>query len=209
MIAISAGDDVSRYGFGATVDVVSPCLRPSAVAVDSPPTAELDFGVFGSLDHGPNVDAVTHLLTDVWPAVRARGGRRLLVAGHAPRSTVRRLVEATGGAELLADPDDGTAVYRRCAVMVDPSDEGSGVAVKTLEALTFGRGVVGYSPARRGLPPELAPYVRAVASAAELIGALTSSAPAPPPPTMATVTAVSDKHAAALSDNIERARRGG
>jgi glycosyltransferase involved in cell wall biosynthesis len=209
VVSISAEDEVGRYGFACPVTVVpaflSP-LQPEQRRVETPP---FEYGVFGSLDHGPNAHAVGAFLSSVWPQVRQRRPARLLVAGRAPSAAVRRLITNTPSTELLANPDERASVYDLCRVMIDPSVDGTGVAVKTLEALTFGRPVIGYEAACRGLPQALRRYVTSATTPdgmAEELAAAGDRAPSPVP--LETVTDATRRAATAFSGCIVGAVRG-
>ena len=208
VVSISADDDVGRYGFTAPVTVVPAFLAPPPAEHGNVPAPVFDFGMFGSLDHGPNADAVGAFLAEVWPQVLAARPARLLVAGRSPTPALRTLASSVPSVELLADPPERTSVYDRCGAMVDPSVDGTGVAVKTLEALTFGLPVIGYSAARRGLSTALRSYVVSATSPSDLAATLATPDRIPRRVPRATVLQAIGNAAASLSNVIDGATRG-
>jgi glycosyltransferase involved in cell wall biosynthesis len=208
VVSISADDDIARYGFTAPVTVVPAFLAPPPAEPDDIDAPVFDFGMFGSLDHGPNADAVGSFLAEVWPQVLAARPARLLVAGRAPTPALRTLASSAPSVELLADPSVRASVYDRCGAMVDPSVDGTGVAVKTLEALTFGRPVIGYSAARRGLSADLRSYVVATTSPSDLAATLATPDRIPQRVPQAAILQAIGNAAASLSGVIDGATRG-
>ena len=99
--------------------------------------AETDVGLIGS--RNPiNRHAAAWLLDEVWPSVLERNpGARLVVAG-----TVCTGLPAQGSVLALGPVDDLASVYRRCGFMINPVQVGTGLKIKTVEALSFGRCVV-------------------------------------------------------------------
>jgi glycosyltransferase involved in cell wall biosynthesis len=208
IVSISADDDVARYGFTAPVRVVPPFLAPSPVDHGDLHTPAFDFGMFGSLDHGPNADAVRAFLVEVWPQVLAARPARLLVAGRSPTAALRTLASSAPSVELLADPPERASVYDRCGAMVDPSLDGTGVAVKTLEALTFGLPVIGYPAAHRGLSADLRTFVTSATSPSDLAVTLAMPERIPRRVPRAAILEAIDHAAATLSSVIDGATRG-
>src|SRR5579884_2511360 len=110
-VAVSDLDaDRLRRDFGARrVDVTengvdTEYFRPRAPAA-RPQAGRLIF--LGSLDWRPNLDGVSRLLDEVFPAVRAAEPRTTLaLVGRRPPEWLRRRVAATPGVELHADVAD-------------------------------------------------------------------------------------------------------
>jgi len=96
----------------------------------------------GAMDYLPNVDAVEHYCTDIFPAVsRAVPGARFLIVGLNPTSAVRRLGELPGVTVTGAVPDV-RPYYRQSAVSVAPLRIARGIQNKVLEAMAMGRPVI-------------------------------------------------------------------
>ncbi|NKC30433.1 glycosyltransferase [Falsiroseomonas selenitidurans] len=85
------------------------------------------------------------------PAFAAAGGT-MVVAGGAARG-----LEAMAGLELLGPVEDADTLYAAVDLVVNPHEGGTGLKIKTVEALSRGRPVAGTAEAFAGLAPE-APF---------------------------------------------------
>jgi glycosyltransferase involved in cell wall biosynthesis len=96
----------------------------------------------GSLDWFPNIDAAQFLATNVWPLVRTRvPAARLVIAGKDPVDDVRRL-EALPGVTVVSNPPSMLPLLREASVVTAPIRTGSGIKIKTVEAMAAGKAVV-------------------------------------------------------------------
>ena len=119
-------------------------VHPPFFAISNPTPAELGarrgIGFVAGWSAGPdspNADALAWFARQVLPKVRARApGSRLRVTGDDPPATVRRLVtpaiEFVGQVERLED------FYGSVRVIIVPLRYGSGVKLKTVEAVQYG-----------------------------------------------------------------------
>jgi hypothetical protein len=124
------------------------CVFPRIDAVMGPSaprtnTRVLAVGAF----HAGN-DGIPRFAAHAWPAViGAVPGARLDVVG-----SVRAGAPGPGVA-FVGEVDDLSDWYRSAAVVVCPVEVGSGVKIKMIEALRYGKAVVATSAAVEGLPP--------------------------------------------------------
>jgi glycosyltransferase involved in cell wall biosynthesis len=96
----------------------------------------------GSLDWFPNIDAVRFLANEIWPLVRERVPEaRLCIAGKDPVGEVRRL-EGLPGVSIIPNPPDMLPLLRKASVVTAPIRTGSGIKIKTVEAMAAGKAVV-------------------------------------------------------------------
>ncbi|MGP8163099.1 MAG: glycosyltransferase [Acidimicrobiales bacterium] len=133
-------------------------VHPPFFAGVSPTPAQLgarrDVGFVAGWSAGadsPNADALDWFARRILPHVRARvPGTRLLVTGADPPLNVRRLVtpaiEFVGRVTSLAD------FYASVRVVVVPVRYGSGVKMKTVEAVHFGVPTVATTVGAEGIP---------------------------------------------------------
>lgn len=123
----------------AEVTLVPGCLDPDdypPAPLDGPPVA----GLIGMADWPPTRDAVTRLLRDVWPEVRRRVPEaRLVIAG---RGTEKLAGQAGEGVDVVGEVDSAVDFLRSLSLLLYPIQRGSGIKVKTLEALAVGLPVV-------------------------------------------------------------------
>ncbi|WP_426434929.1 glycosyltransferase family 4 protein [Bradyrhizobium genosp. P] len=113
-----------------------------------------DAGFIGSSDV-MNLDAVLYLRDVILPIIsRVAPEFRLLVAGGIS-SKVRPLVEGVGNITVWDRLDDVSNFYRAIRVAAVPLRAGTGVSIKVLEALSFGKEIVSTPVGVRGLPQKL------------------------------------------------------
>lgn len=99
----------------------------------------------GSLDWFPNIDAARFLATDVWPLVHSRvPGARLCIAGKDPVDDVRRLATMPA-VTVVANPPSMLPLLRDASIVTAPIRTGSGIKIKTVEAMAAGKAVVATS----------------------------------------------------------------
>ena len=95
------------------------------------------------LPYFPNVDAVQFLVAEIWPHVRKRKpGARLIIAGRDPEDSVKAVVSAAPGVELVPNPKSMARVAKRASITVAPLRLGSGTRIKILESMAWGLPVV-------------------------------------------------------------------
>ena len=96
----------------------------------------------GVMDYWPNVDAVTYLARDIWPAIRtAVPDAELVIVGQSPSRHVRRLA-AIPGVTVTGWVADVGAYLADAAAFVAPLRLARGIQNKILEAMAVGVPVV-------------------------------------------------------------------
>jgi glycosyltransferase involved in cell wall biosynthesis len=96
----------------------------------------------GTLDYGPNIDAVTHFVRDILPILRSRyRDISFQVAGSNPGPRIMHL-ENEPKVQILGFVPDLRPVYEAASVCVAPLRAGGGSRLKILEAMAYGRPVV-------------------------------------------------------------------
>jgi glycosyltransferase involved in cell wall biosynthesis len=128
---------------GATVATV-PIAPDTGELLKMVPTAGTAGTVLfgGTLDWFPNIDAVRFLAEAVWPMVRERiPSARLIIAGKDPVDEIRRL-ESMPHVKVVANPPSMFPLLRDAAVVAVPVRTGSGIKIKTVEAMAAGKAIV-------------------------------------------------------------------
>jgi glycosyltransferase involved in cell wall biosynthesis len=129
-----------RLAPGADVTVVPLTLDASAyVPAPPPPTDPPAAGLIGSGAWPPTAAAFERLARRVWP----------IVAAAVPEARLALAGRGTPYGEV----DDATRFLQRLHVLVNPVERGSGMKVKTLEALALGVPVVTTPEGAEGVPP--------------------------------------------------------
>ncbi len=158
----------------ATVEVIGngadhvPRLRPRPETTSGGPPV---IGFLANYLYPPNLNALSWLLTDLFPAISARlPGCRLLLAGSnlAPAVAGRTM---PGGVIARGWFDDLTRFWTMTDVVVCPLRVGGGVKVKMLEALRSGALTVATSVGVEGLPPSAHEAIERADTAGEFVSA--------------------------------------
>lgn len=111
-------------------------------------TVQWDIGLIGTWTWGANAKGLQWFMSEVFPLLDKK--LRVAIAGKGAEAF------ATAGVTLLGFVPDAVDFLRECAVVAVPSVAGSGVQVKTLDAIAAGRPLVATSIALRGIssPPK-------------------------------------------------------
>jgi glycosyltransferase involved in cell wall biosynthesis len=105
----------------------------------------------GVLDFYPNVDALQHLVHDIYlPANLLKDGYICRIAGRNPSQSVKELGKIKG-VELLENKPDLITIFIRSMIYIAPMRVGLGMKTKILEAMAMSMPIVGYSLAFNGL----------------------------------------------------------
>jgi succinoglycan biosynthesis protein ExoO len=115
-------------------------VAPMAVStVETPHPGHSGHVLFVGSGTAPNVDAITWFLAGVWPGVRARiPGAVLDVVGNVGNA----VPNPPEGVKVHGLVDDLGAFYRAADVVISPLRAGSGLKIKLVEALSFGKAIV-------------------------------------------------------------------
>ncbi|PSB59218.1 glycosyl transferase [Chamaesiphon polymorphus CCALA 037] len=145
-------------------------LPPICEFVGSPPSdtstgnpelkSTYDLVFLGNLNTENNVAGVIWFLSDVLPIIRERLPTvTVAIAGFKP---VDRIVEicGTAGVSLIVSPVSASDTYQSGKVLINPILTGSGVKIKSIEMLQFGKSIVSTSEGVSGLPMAVKEYFR-------------------------------------------------
>ena len=111
----------------------------------------------GRLDMAVNREAFFRFAGEVWPRVReeVKGRVRVVFAGGFPAGDIRRHA-AECGIEIHAplSDADATKLFREADLFLSPVSSGTGIKIKTLDAMAHGKAMIGFRNAFRGVPVE-------------------------------------------------------
>jgi glycosyltransferase involved in cell wall biosynthesis len=106
----------------------------------------------GGFAHAPNVDAILHFVSEIWPQAGARcPGLRLLVVGSRPTEAVLALNNPQSGVLVLGHVPDLHSLLAGCRLSVAPLRYGAGIKGKIVTSLTHGLPCVATSVAVEGM----------------------------------------------------------
>ena len=133
-------------------------VMPNLLDVESYPDYSTEIGdgatmlFVANYGYAPNMNAARLLLTEMFPAVKARvPAARLILVGRGLPPDLIGLAKEEPDVELMGFVEDLHPYYRRASIVLLPVLEGAGMLVKTLEALSYGKAVVGFQQCFRGL----------------------------------------------------------
>jgi len=143
---------VLRRRLGVTPLVVPNSVRFPARAAQAPP-GRIELLFVGQLTYPPNVQGISWLIHQVWPALRDALGEaaRVTIAGMDPCQDVLDLA-AVPGVEVLASVPDLAPLYERATISVAPIFAGGGTRIKLIEAMARTRAIVTTRVGCEGLP---------------------------------------------------------
>lgn len=110
-------------------------------ALEALPASSGDLAFVGSMDYGPNEDAVCHFARNVWPEIaKLFPASRFRIVGRGPSARVRALQGQ--GIEVVGEVADVPEAFRGVRIGVVPLRAGIGIRNKTLEMMAMGLPVV-------------------------------------------------------------------
>jgi glycosyltransferase involved in cell wall biosynthesis len=120
-------------------------VHPLAPSTASSPTL-----LFAGSSNGVNQDGVKWLLTAVWPQILARcPTAKLMLVGTIGLSLKRLALPPN--TEMVGPVDDVAASYAQAHVVVNPLRFGTGLKIKSIEAMSYGRALISTSIGAEGL----------------------------------------------------------
>jgi glycosyltransferase involved in cell wall biosynthesis len=151
-VCSTADQAMLRARFPAVRWTVVPNVVPRPPPVVRTRMAAFTLLFVGSLDYGPNRDALMFFTREILPILRrlAPAPFRAVIAGRRPAAEVRRLAELDG-IEIVADPPTLDPYYAQADAAIVPVRSGAGTRIKILEAFSFGVPVVSTELGAEGL----------------------------------------------------------
>ena len=142
VLAFTAADAAQfrALGYGGPLAVLPPGIDLPDLLPGSPPVP-LRLGFLGSLDWLPNVQGLDWFLDAVWPRVRALVPQaEFHVAGRNPPAAL--LARRDPGLRVVGGVPEAGPFLAGCQVLVVPLLSGSGIRMKILEGMAWGKAVV-------------------------------------------------------------------
>jgi len=106
---------------------------------------------FASMDWMPNIEAVDWLLKEVWNDVlKHQPNAKLVLAGRGMPDRFKKL--ASANITIIDDVKDSAEFYKTYDVMLVPLWSGSGLRIKLVEGLAYGKAIITTSIGAEGIP---------------------------------------------------------
>lgn len=106
---------------------------------------------FASMDWMPNIEAVDWLMNTVWDKVIAqKPDAKLVLAGRGMPERLKKL--ASKNITIIDDVKDSSEFYRTYDIMLVPLWSGSGLRIKLVEGLAYGKAIITTSIGAEGIP---------------------------------------------------------
>ena len=136
-----------------------------------------DIVFLGNLNLENNVAGITWFINQVFPVIRSTlPNVTVLIAGSNPVHKVSELCEDQEGVRLSPNPASAVEVYKSGKVLINPVLTGSGVSIKSIEMMVYGKPIVSTPQGIAGLPEDVNKYFHiandAPSFAAEIIQCL-------------------------------------
>jgi glycosyltransferase involved in cell wall biosynthesis len=111
----------------------------------------------GVQSYGPNAEAVSHILTEVYPRLKQAGIKcEIVIAGKGLSEPLQKAIAQTqGGVRYAGFVDDLDSFIKACNIMLNPLTTGGGIKTKAVEALAYNKIVVSTTNGAAGIKPEL------------------------------------------------------
>jgi glycosyltransferase involved in cell wall biosynthesis len=105
---------------------------------------------FGSMDWLPNQEAVTWFLNNCWPIIHKQlPEAKFIIAGRGMPHSLLKLNKPN--VLVIENVSDGKAFFQQHQVMVVPVLSGSGLRIKIIEGMAYGKAIVSTSIGAEGI----------------------------------------------------------
>jgi len=104
----------------------------------------------GSLDWYPNIEAIKWFLTDIFPKLNKNNLYEFNIVGRNPSKELKKYIATHSNTLLHANVPSVEKFYLNSDVLIAPIQNGSGINIKILEALSYSIPIVMTSFAKRG-----------------------------------------------------------
>lgn len=156
VVTLSTEDEVILRNLGVQNIVTIP--PPRSIELLDPTRAGTQFALFlGRLDMAPNREAFLLFADEIWPLIceEVKNRARIVFAGGIAGDDIRRrAVEC--GIEIRGPLSDAEAarLYAEADLFLSPVRSGTGIKIKTLDAMAHGKPMIGFRGTFRGVPVE-------------------------------------------------------
>jgi glycosyltransferase involved in cell wall biosynthesis len=103
------------------------------------PTTDIPTVLFVGGNNTANRDAVSYCISEIWPVIRSQmPGARLRIAGN----ICQGISDVGDGIELCGQVRELASIYAEAHVVLNPVRAGTGLKIKSIEAMSYGRPLV-------------------------------------------------------------------
>lgn len=106
---------------------------------------------FASMDWMPNIEAVDWLLKEVWDKVlKQKSDAKLILAGRGMPDRFKKMT--SDNITIIEDVKDSSEFYKTYDIMLVPLWSGSGLRIKLVEGLAYGKSIITTTIGAEGIP---------------------------------------------------------
>jgi glycosyltransferase involved in cell wall biosynthesis len=106
---------------------------------------------FASMDWMPNIEAVDWLLNTIWnDVIKIKPDAKLILAGRGMPERIKKM--ASENITIIDDVKDSKEFYNTYDIMLVPLWSGSGLRIKLVEGLAYGKAIITTSIGAEGIP---------------------------------------------------------
>lgn len=128
---------------------------------------------FASMDWMPNVEAVDWLLKDVWnEVIKQQPNAKLILAGRGMPDRIKK--NTSKNITIIDNVNDSSEFYNTYDIMLVPLWSGSGLRIKLVEGLAYGKAIITTSIGAEGIPYTAGKDMLIADSAREFSNAITT-----------------------------------
>jgi len=131
-------------------------VHPFGIDINPEKINDEDNNLFfiGSLDWKPNIEGLEWFLTYVWKEIKEKFSEiRFYIAGRNPSKRIKSLI-IKSKAEFIGEVDDSGEFIKKHKIMIVPLFAGSGIRVKIIEAMSYGKVILTTPIGIEGIPGE-------------------------------------------------------
>lgn len=109
-----------------------------------------NFFHLGAMDWMPNISGIEWFLKEVWPLVLAKlPEANFTMGGHGMNGDFLKLKQ--NGVTVLKEVESAESFYRENGIMIVPLLSGSGIRIKIIEGLSYGKAIISTSVGAEGI----------------------------------------------------------
>ncbi len=174
MICLSKRDSEGFESmFGRNADLILPITFPTRICTNGCETNSTPYYIFVGSDFFPNVEGIAWFIKEVAPYVNVDFR---IIGSCCDNPNIRQMC-LPDNVKLIGYADNIESEYINASGIIAPIFKGSGMKTKTIEAMSYGKSVIGTTEAFAGIECDISEIGVLCNTSAEFIGALSMPRP--------------------------------